>query len=66
MTAPAGDWLQLQAIAHKLTNTDPAEFTALPSLIPSICLLLQAEIAHCRETGDTEAAGIARAIGAIA
>ncbi len=65
-SSPSADWLQLQEIAQRLSLTDPAEFAALPSLTPTIALLLQAELARCREVGDTEAAGIARAVSAIA
>ncbi len=70
MTDPSiqirADWLTLGTIAHRLSNTDPAEFAELPSLLPTLLALLQAEIARARETGDTEAAGIARAVSAIA
>ncbi|WP_338442796.1 hypothetical protein VZG28_14565 (plasmid) [Synechococcus elongatus IITB4] len=65
MTTLSADWLQLQEIAQRLSTTDPAEFAELPSLTPTIALLLQSELARARESGDTEAAGLARAVSAI-
>ncbi|WP_334181089.1 hypothetical protein DOP62_14360 (plasmid) [Synechococcus elongatus PCC 11801] len=60
------DWSTLAELAARLSVTASNELEELPSLLPTICRLLQVEVARCRETGNFEAAGIARAVEAIA